>query len=314
MSYFSSSARYDTNEEVIFKLKAQLVLRGWLVKSSSDGLTYNSTGDQITTSGTGAGGLTNASAWFRIQCPSMGGVTRELTFQRSTTQNYRVKYSYSAGFTGGTPGITQTPSATDEKLIVGTGTDAAPTYALFFNGTGRYYAMSLGDSSEGYSFFYATITASTISVNGVTNSFFMMDRISTSSVSVGDTDGYSFMFSPTTITTTTSATNNFSWFKKGLGGEGFVATPLFDWNMNGNKTYSVGSNASNQKCSLLPILYGRESTLAAPNGYKGFSHMVYLTTNKIFNFCPISVFANNDKIILDIFALPWDTTTLVQYG
>lgn len=54
---------------------------------------------------------------------------RQLTLQRgSDNTQWRIKYSARAKFTGGTPSATQTPSATDEQIILGGGTDASPTF------------------------------------------------------------------------------------------------------------------------------------------------------------------------------------------
>lgn len=310
MTYSSYTAKVSAHETVLFQLKQNLVNRGWIVKSSSDGTTFNSSGDQITTDTSGNGGLANTNSWIRIQCPSMGGITREFTFQRTSTTNYRIKYSYSSGFSGGTPSASQTPSAGDEKIYLGGGTDAAPTFAAFFGAnTSKYVGISTGDSSEGYSFFaYATDTSN------VTTHFFMMDRISVPSVSVGDVDGYCIFFATTTIVETQFPTNCFSYFKKGLSGEGFVATPLFNWSdvSFGFTTTTLGSSAHNNKCVLLPVFYARDIALATPNGYKGFSHMVTLKTAKINNFATLHVSSERDHIVADILVLPWDGS-IAQY-
>lgn len=118
---------------------------GWVTIEESDGTTYESdvvtNGNQVTHGGTGAGGLNNNHAWFRIQEP--GGV-REWTFQRSTVNDtqWRVKVSALDGFTGGSPGATQTPSAADENVVHGSGTDASPGYATLFN-TATFYRWHL---------------------------------------------------------------------------------------------------------------------------------------------------------------------------
>jgi hypothetical protein len=43
-------------------------------------------------------------------------------------------YSAAARFTGGTPGAVRVPTATDQQVIAGGGTDAAPTYTTFHSG------------------------------------------------------------------------------------------------------------------------------------------------------------------------------------
>jgi hypothetical protein len=81
--------------------------------------------------------MDNAKAWFVIQAPA--SPSRQFCFQRQNTTGantsylWRVKYSKGAGFTGGSPGILQVPSATDEQVLLGAGTDAAPTMAALFS-------------------------------------------------------------------------------------------------------------------------------------------------------------------------------------
>lgn len=120
----------------MFLLKTQLKAAGWTVPRSSDGTVYNSSGDQISSGSSGAGGMDNARAWFVIQQP---GVTprqfccqRQNTTGAGTSQSWRIKYSKGAGFTGGSPAATVTPSATDEQILLGAGTDAAPSFVSMF--------------------------------------------------------------------------------------------------------------------------------------------------------------------------------------
>jgi len=120
-----------SGSDAIFLLKEVLVLAGWVVPSSSDGTTYNAAGDQITHSGSGANGLANSNAWFRLRSPA----GREYTYQRDTIYHYqwRIKYSALDQFVGGSPDAIETPSASDEQIIIGTGTDASPTHHSFFD-------------------------------------------------------------------------------------------------------------------------------------------------------------------------------------
>lgn len=154
---FTQNAAPATWAEAVYNIKEELKTAGWTVPMSSDGTTYNSGGDQISSGGSGANGMDNASAWFRIQDP---GGTRELTFQRNsstganTSRSFRIKYSYSAKFTGGSPGATQTPSATDEQLVIGAGTDAAPTFVQWQSATDGSYWQNVGaDNAAEYGWY-----------------------------------------------------------------------------------------------------------------------------------------------------------------
>lgn len=136
-------------------IKDKLVLNGFSVPKSGDASTYNSSGDQITTD-SGAGSLASTGAWMILRAPASA---YELAVQAGTTTNARVLQSV-AGFSGGSPGAARVPTATDQQFInsIGGGTDASPTYSQLFgtDNTYRVY-MAVGDSSEGYDWWAATI-------------------------------------------------------------------------------------------------------------------------------------------------------------
>lgn len=139
---------YATGAAAMYAVKEVLKAAGWVVNQSSDGTTYNAAGDQISHGGAGANGMANSNAWFEIQEPEANG--RSYTVQRDTVNNweYRVKMSAAAGFAGGTPGAIQTPSATDEVTLLGSGTDAAPVHVPLFPTTdGSYRLHAIAEST-----------------------------------------------------------------------------------------------------------------------------------------------------------------------
>lgn len=128
---------FSTGGAVNYALKEVMKLAGWVVKASSDGTTYNSTGDQITSGSSGAGGFNNNGAWVRLQDP---GAVREVVIQcngvgTTGSNNTRILYSAASKFTGGTPGAVRVPTATDQQFVFGGGTDASPTYSLWTSNT-----------------------------------------------------------------------------------------------------------------------------------------------------------------------------------
>ena len=145
--------------DAAFFLKEHLKANGHTVKSSGDGLSaYSATGDILTGINSGANGFGNKKAWFRIQDPN----GREFTLQQATTLfsigtrlcAFRIKYSRAAGFTGGSPSSTQTPSATDEGIVAGGGTDAAPSPHTvgdtLANSIPSFAQFTIGGSAENY--------------------------------------------------------------------------------------------------------------------------------------------------------------------
>ncbi|MHC4067434.1 MAG: hypothetical protein ACYSUI_23430 [Planctomycetota bacterium] len=120
-----------------YDFKEGLKAGGWTVLSSGDGLAlFSAVGDIITVRGTGAGGV-NVLAWVRMQ--SHSGF--EISLQQGNgdiagsalTNGIRMKLSASAGFTGGTPSASQVPSAADEFVIRGGGSDAVPAQGVNWN-------------------------------------------------------------------------------------------------------------------------------------------------------------------------------------
>jgi hypothetical protein len=128
---FVTNQRINTYGGALSALVEMLVSAGWSYKASGDGLSgYSSTGKIFTGTGAGALGWGNNRAWARVQDP---GARREICIQRDATNGTRIKLSASAKFVGGSPSATVVPSATDERVIWGSGTDASPTGTAYYD-------------------------------------------------------------------------------------------------------------------------------------------------------------------------------------
>lgn len=154
MAYTADLTSPATGDAAMRRFKNQLVSAGWTVPSSSDGATYNTSGDQITTD-SGAGSLATQGAWMRLRMPGSGaggaGTYRELLFQRgSTSLLWRVLYS-AIGFTVATSATaTRVPVATDEQPLLGAGTAASPTYAQLLPTEGTYRLLVCAEDAAPY--------------------------------------------------------------------------------------------------------------------------------------------------------------------
>lgn len=144
-----------TAGRIEYEAKEFLKANGFTVLASGDGLSaYSSSGDIITASGSGANGMNNARAWYRIQSPEGYEWIRQIT-SVTGDPDLRVKFSLADGFTGGSGSADTTPTATDEELELGGGTDASPT-----GQNGAYPNISSGirrilgciDNSDPYGF------------------------------------------------------------------------------------------------------------------------------------------------------------------
>lgn len=166
-----------TGAVAIFELVDFLVSSlGFVQVDGSDGTTYPTT---ITSGAAGAGGLGNANAWVRVR-EAAGGGNREWVFQRDASNNtdWRVKVSALDGFSGGTPGATQVPSATDEDVILGSGTDASPTHVALFDTDGSYRWHLIGfDVAEDTVYPWYAFAAET--GTGVPHTLIMVESLET---------------------------------------------------------------------------------------------------------------------------------------
>lgn len=263
-----------TGGAAVFVLKQTLKQAGWVVRSSSDGTTYNSTGDQITTGSSGAGGMSNTNAWFRIQSPAGAG-GREFTFQRGTTgPNWRIKLSHSSGFTGGSPGATQTPSATDEQLLIGAGSDAAPTFTAWLGADATYKVHCGADNAAPYDH-YALFA---VNATGVTRRWWML-TLSTGSYPTADVAPYVITVNTAaathavmgSVSTTNSNGLGQGFFKKGLAGEAFTnfRAAVYAGTAATYFRTSMGVDPYAGRDVLFPVVCGRITGTDANSGWKG---------------------------------------------
>lgn len=145
---------------VEYAVKEHLKANGYVVLASGDAdSNYSSSGDIITSFGSGANGMNNDGAWYRIQSPNgLYEWIRQIGDVSTTSPGQRTKFSRRDGFTGGSPSITQVPSATDEELELGGGTDASPTYSggSYASATSGSDRRLLGvvDDAAPYGFWY----------------------------------------------------------------------------------------------------------------------------------------------------------------
>jgi hypothetical protein len=328
---FSTNNNPVTGAAAMFLVKQQLKAAGWTVPRSSDGSTFNASGDQISASGSGAGGMDNSRAWFVIQMPGASG--RQFCIQRNsstgtnTSQQWRIKYSAGAGFTSGGSNI-QVPSATDEGVVLGGGSDGSPTFANLFGGTDGSYRYQIGtDNASPYAFFAIAYPPGIAAAN-CTSSFFLDPVVNGPS---GDADPYVIGVDASTGLDTNLAGGNlitettcpFAWLKKGLSGQGFVRVPAV-----GGETFvssafqnSIPTNRSqsapdpqNGFDNLIAFEYNRRGGMGAPVGYKGVSTLLLWQMSAIRNSGDTYTVSSVAKARMSIgwVSVPWDASTSPQ--
>ncbi len=335
MSYTFSAANVPASGAAAFYLlKTTLVTAGWSVISDSDGTTYASGGGQVTTGAAGGHGLGNTKAWIRMQAPSVNGFAREIIFQRGSVGNrdWRLKYSASAGFSGGSPSATVTPSSTDEVFMLGGGTDASPTFiSNWFNTDGAYHwNLVCGGAAEFYSFVAFAHTTATTNANVA----LFLDVMATNGFAPGDTDPAVMYCSAANATATplseiissslpTTTVTNPALGRAWMGTLSAAGASTSSNNVNvglvclGSSTCTLGGgggggtgiavNPFTGNDDMFQPFYARASNqVIKPTGFKGFSTLFLLGAMHRTNLDTATTLATGDRIHFGTAWLPWN--------
>jgi len=253
--------------------------------------------NQVTHGGSGAGGLGNTRAWVRMQDPAGG---REFTIQRTTADTtFRIKYSKLAKFTTGSPDATTTPSAADEGVVKGAGTDASPTgVAILPIANSRHHCMAV-DSGQ-FPFYMASYPVGGGNCNGI----FCMDSV-TPFAGALDTD--------TVVIVCGISVNNLNLTDLVLASSanascfGFMSTTFTAMRIltiagsNASSGYNGAAMATNPysgEDNLVPTLPSRYGTDAAPNGTKGTCDNIFIGPVSRASGDTYSVATARDRIVL----------------
>jgi hypothetical protein len=318
-----------TGAEAIFRLKALLVSAGWTVTQSSDGSTYNGTADIITSAGTGAGGMFNPLAYFVIAAPK----TRQLLFQCSFVapsdgSQWKIAYSPAAGFVGNaqpsdTPAdATDTPSATDEIILVGGGNDNSPSFDPIFAADSTYRLNILaGNAASNSCFLWFT----NITGQSYIQTCFLLDVMQTGTSVSADPDPSMFYF--------TFGASDTSLNVDLLNGQMFgnyngtlISAYALSFTVQGNYFWpnylgsGGGVNPYTGKDDFSPVPYGIPSFYGVPSGWKGVSSI--LTWNSVASRPygnPYEVLTSKDYITITgdstgtnaFVVIPWNGSTLI---
>lgn len=311
---FSVNQTPSTGSVAMYTFISALTTAGWSKIRDSDASTYSSSGTQVTSGAGGTNGLGNTNAWVVLRAPIVGSNTRSICIQRGTTDLlWRIKYSANAGFTGGTPSASQVPSATDEAVICGSGTDASPVgYAIL--GTNTSYRMHVvaGGAAEFYSFCLWCFTT-----GGTTaTKFLFMDVLATGSFSALDVDPAiiganngtpvtsDFMNTNPTLTNPRPAA---SWFGATSSISNFQGVGIMSpQGLIPHTSGGYGNNPFSAKDVGLPCFWCRTSSAPTPNGPKGFSSLFRLNTTGRTNMDVFNVLGVRDFVYFQGLQIPWD--------
>jgi hypothetical protein len=274
-----------TGAVAMYNLKTVLLAVGWTVTYSSDGVSTATpwTGNNISHGGSGNGGFANNKAYCVLRDPGTPG--REICIQRTTTNyTWRIKYSVAAHFSTGAS-QTQVPSATDEGVVVGSGTDAAPIGIGIFpsvDGSYKHHIIAQSTAESGaYGFWYFTNSTgiSTITAYG------FLEPLDSTASSASDQDRCVLGFYNNSPGVTYFSRDYVkAWYKLGLGGAQWTGTGA-----SGSQSYygasvgTMGVNPYDGNENGFQILWGRNNSDGAPTGPKGIGkYLRWKCSSKVF--------------------------------
>jgi hypothetical protein len=104
----------------------------WTIPFSSDGYANYGSGNQLADDSPGPHGFANANAWV-ILSKTINKQQYQFCLQTDGYMGVRLKYS-KLGFTSKTDSLIHAPSAADQEVLLGSGTDSAPVYQQILGG------------------------------------------------------------------------------------------------------------------------------------------------------------------------------------
>jgi hypothetical protein len=326
-----------TYGQALSLLAEMLFAAGWTYQGSGDGLAGYSAGGKVFTNTTSGAALSwsNPKAWARMQDPA---AVREFILQHDNVGGARLKYSAASKFTGGAPSAVVTPSAADERVLRGAGTDAAPTYGSMFNTTlltlGGCIFQGFARGSAPYGFWFGSIET-----NGAVNRMlFVLDPLE--GAAPEDTDQVVIQIAHTNggLANTSNmgrAANTLGnwavvpapsvegcWGHMDAARTSFLYVQPYQWTWVGDARAVTGGtvticiagafggfvNPFNSKYEAMPLLYGRTQQGATPTpGNKGWSTMMRWCGLPRVTFS--DTFDSRNWICCGHVWLPWDGIT-----
>jgi hypothetical protein len=248
---------------------------------------------------------------------------REWIFQRGSTDLlWRFIYSASAGFTGGSPSISVTPTAADEVYMAGAG---AGTFLSFMPTNGAYhFHVMCGGAAEFYSFIAWCATNST----GLATTAVFMDALATGThAGASDPDpcvtgaGTSLLNINGLVGATASITNvtNPAGLRSWLGPTSAAQAATTLTNSQGVIILSFGNNAMGGSASLgtnphtgrdavFPQANYSRSGTTAPLGPKGTSTLFALSSMARAEMDTVDDLTTKDRICIGTSKIlaPWN--------
>ncbi len=323
--FFHDAVPPITGTLCIWQWIAAMIAAGWTKPADSDGTTYSAVGAAVSSGASGAGGLANTGAWVRLRSPDG---KREFVIQHGTTDlTWRMLRAVSqdgaAGnyFTGGTPGATRVPTATNQQLGLGGGTDASPTYANLLTTNNTYRWEGWVNNAAPYDWFWnARPTGGGAPASNMPGPVMYEDPVAEGDT--GDRDPFIWgvwCTGQAALQSTPMATESGTATTFGMWGSIISATPgtgFVTWHVPSQYLPSVGSvlwpNAGSTQPITgnhpgIPLWYQRRGVIATP-GIKGRSTLFRWNTVAKNNPDVLTIDSTRDRVCLGHVNTFWDGT------
>jgi hypothetical protein len=250
----------------------------------------------------------------------LGGGEEWCVQRGSSNQAWRIKVSRAAGFTGGSPSATQVPTATDEQVFMGSGTDASPTGYTFLYTDGLYYSTFGIDTTAPRRLWWEchVVAGSTLC------SLLFRDVLVPTEPSDADVfirgfagSGVSNISASTLASAATGTPTSAPYYMGYVPTAGTPTTvthiPMTQDSVTSTPTFpgNTGTLLISGKDLLLAPRYQRASSLGAPVLLKGDSTLFAFCGANRGNGDLLSVASAGDRVCFSLLTMPWNNTVVV---
>lgn len=264
-----SGITFSHPRDIFREIKDTLVAVGWSVPRSGTGTGQSYDTDDLWTSLAAINDLQRP--WVEVSSPDGA---HNFIFQCTVSYSdalWRIKWSPTP-FTGGTPDEETCGSSPDEVVLLGGGTDASPSGTSCCDGTDTARVLYMGcDDAAPYGLWAHVHFQS----GGGSDTFLALDPLAPGSYDPSDPHPY-VIYRPVAdpfMDSTYINLQNVLMYVDGswtFGGAG----EMFGWGSSGRVfPDDAGTDPINNSDISLPCIYGRNTDLPAPNGWKGVSSL-----------------------------------------
>ena len=216
--------------------------------------------------------------WFAMTLPGGHHITIQPTI---STNLVRVKISPSAGFLGGTPDCQTTPTATDEGVYRGSGTDASPVGLIALTSALNFpqYMQFVGDPETGAFVVHGHRSTSGGTGFSLCTMAWLFDPLLPGTYPTEDPHPFIFYATGSTqdVWSYTFLGSSSTNTPQGRGPDGVIAAhAALRYGTNAGIMVPAFSMANpySTKDIAWPIIYGRDSTTLTSGGFKGRSSII----------------------------------------